>query len=266
MKKTAIIMRGIPGSGKSSHAHDLTGPHGAIHSTDDYFVGRDGLYHFEPRKLRENHAKNLAAFKRSLEQGLDPVVCDNTNTQYWEYKPYVEAAWEAGYQVTVAEVPHIDSELAAQRNSHGVPVEAIERMLERWQETPPYLTVERLDYAPASASKSLYANRRKNPNILDGFGFDDFDDFDVDEAEEPDNPMRDLKRGSTFQIDGKGPVYTVTAKVDETMVIANRSDRKKLWYEVSRTSVTDLAEVEARKRGRYDGTVVASGQITVLEY
>jgi len=160
VKKTAIVMRGIPGSGKSSHARDLAGPQGVIHSTDDFFMVA-GEYLFDPGKLRENHAKNLAAFKHSLAQGLDPVVVDNTNSKYWEYKPYVEAADDAGYMVVVAEVPHIPVGTAVKRNTHGVPKQAIERMLARWQPTPHHLPREVLDYAPSSVSTGPYARSSK---------------------------------------------------------------------------------------------------------
>jgi len=131
--KQCIILRGIPGSGKSTKARELAGATGIIHSTDDYFVV-DGEYRFKPGKLGHNHSLNFQAFQASLTLGVTPVVLDNTNTQKWEFENYVAEAEEAGYQVEVVTVPHIDPALAAQRNTHGVPEVAIRRMLARWED------------------------------------------------------------------------------------------------------------------------------------
>ena len=62
-------------------------------------------------------------------------VIDNTNTQHWEYEKYVEAAKENGFMVQVITVDwkREDIPLYAERNSHGVPEEAIQRMADRWE-------------------------------------------------------------------------------------------------------------------------------------
>lgn len=130
--KKVYVMRGIPGSGKSTIARNLAGSTGKIHSTDDYFM-KNGEYVFEPKDLRRNHQLNFEAFKADLALGVSPVIVDNTNTQRWEFQNYVEAAEAAGYEVEVVNIPHIDPKLAAQRNTHGVPEEAIRRMLSRWE-------------------------------------------------------------------------------------------------------------------------------------
>lgn len=130
--KKVIIMRGIPGSGKSTLARQLAGSTGKIHSTDDYFM-KDGKYVFDPNALRRNHQLNFQAFKADLSLGVSPVIVDNTNTQKWEYQNYMDAAENAGYEVEVVSVPHIDPALAAQRNTHGVPEDAIRRMIARWE-------------------------------------------------------------------------------------------------------------------------------------
>ena len=128
----SYIMRGIPGSGKSTQARQLAGSTGKIHSTDDYFM-QDGKYVFDPNKLGRNHQLNFQAFKADLQLGVSPVIVDNTNARKWEYENYAKAAEDAGYRVEVVQVPHIDPALAAQRNTHGVPEESIRRMIARWE-------------------------------------------------------------------------------------------------------------------------------------
>lgn len=137
--KVAYIMRGIPGSGKSTVARRLAGPTGVAHSTDEYFM-TDGVYRFDATKLPEYHARNLAAFTRSLQAGLKVVVCDNTNVQLWHMKPYITAATEHGYAVIVVEMPHPDPATAAERNLHGTPIATIQRMISMWEPYPGAIT------------------------------------------------------------------------------------------------------------------------------
>ena len=99
----------------------------------------DGEYQFDPTKLGEYHAKNLENATQFMcgHQNAEKAICviDNTNTQHWEYEKYVEAAKENGFMVQVITVDwkREDIPLYAERNSHGVPEEAIQRMADRWE-------------------------------------------------------------------------------------------------------------------------------------
>lgn len=135
--KLAIIMRGVPGSGKSTMARQLAQLLGynddVIHSTDNYFIV-NGEYQFDPSKIRENHTKNFEAFKADCEEGLDVVICDNTNTQKWEYERYVSVARDNGYAVALISTPMLSVEESFERNTHEVPRESIQAMISRWEE------------------------------------------------------------------------------------------------------------------------------------
>ncbi len=132
MKKFAYIMRGVPGSGKSTVAKQLAGDVGVIHSTDELFYG-DGDYKFEGEKLKEYHQKNFNAFKKSLEEGIPIVICDNTNIKKWEYERYQKTAEELGYIVAIVTLPHPDPKLAEERTKHDVSEETIRRRIEAWE-------------------------------------------------------------------------------------------------------------------------------------
>ncbi|NXN42109.1 N42L2 protein, partial [Rhinoptilus africanus] len=76
--------------------------------------------------------------KQAMEQGKSPVIIDNTNTQAWEMKPYVEVALEKGYRVEFHEPDNgfmlfRHSQAAKARNKHGVTREKIAQMLERYE-------------------------------------------------------------------------------------------------------------------------------------
>lgn len=134
----AIIMRGVPGSGKSTVAKILASAFEAlnlstvIHSTDNLCMV-DGEYLFDPNLAPERHARNLCNFAASLDAKIDVVICDNTNFKREFHKPYVSAAKARGYQVVYIEMSHPDAETATARNVHSVPVEVIKQMLLSWE-------------------------------------------------------------------------------------------------------------------------------------
>ena len=118
-KKIVFIMRGIPGSGKSTVAKEIAHPDGVIHSTDRYFYDADGKYQFDGGKIKENHDKNFLSFCESLKSDKAIVVVDNSNIRRWEFQRYVDAAKEAGYAVREVDMPMPDPAQASERNAHG---------------------------------------------------------------------------------------------------------------------------------------------------
>lgn len=141
LEKVLIILRGIPGSGKSYTSQEFSDDGSNVFSTDDYFM-QDGNYVFNPSKLSAAHQWNQKRAIEAMDAGVTPVVIDNTNVQAWEAKGYVQAAVERGYRIEVREPEtpwKFDAEELAKRNQHGVPIEAIKRMLNRWE---PDITVD----------------------------------------------------------------------------------------------------------------------------
>ncbi|MDO8601036.1 MAG: ATP-binding protein [bacterium] len=132
-KKVVFIMRGVPGSGKSSIAREIAHPEGVIHSTDQYFYDAKGEYRFDPSKLSEYHDKNYDAFCKSLELEKPVVVIDNTNVQRSHFERYVIAAKARGYLVREIEAPKPDPAMAAKRNIHSVSEETIRQMLAQYE-------------------------------------------------------------------------------------------------------------------------------------
>lgn len=135
-QKQLIIVRGISGSGKSTLAKQLAGTTGKIFSTDDQFMSPEGEYKFDPSLLGKHHQTNQNLAKEAMQQGISPIVIDNTNTTMKEMQPYVLLAKEFGYKVQFQEPTtpwKFDAEELAKRNKHGVPLHVIQRMLQRWE-------------------------------------------------------------------------------------------------------------------------------------
>lgn len=143
MARICYILRGLPGTGKSTLAHHLkTNMEDVceIFSTDDLFM-IDGKYRFDISKLREYHLKNLQNvgefMRRTDRQDLKHSICivDNTNTRHCEYEKYVKMAERFDFRVQVISIAWDESDipLYAERNLHGVPEEKIRCMANRWE-------------------------------------------------------------------------------------------------------------------------------------
>ncbi|XP_015279685.1 PREDICTED: NEDD4-binding protein 2-like 2 [Gekko japonicus] len=136
-QKQLLILRGLPGSGKTTlsrillgHSHD-----GIVFSTDDYFCQQDG-WSYDVGQLGAAHDWNQKRAKQAMDQGRSPIIIDNTNTQAWEMKPYVEAALEKCYRVEFHEPDtwwKFNPEELEKKNKHGVSREKIIQMLERYE-------------------------------------------------------------------------------------------------------------------------------------
>lgn len=145
--KKVIIMRAIPGSGKSTFAKQLAkevdkaGGSAKIVSADDYFYNLgEGKYKFDVTKIGDAHAGCMRAFIEALQTDVNVVIVDNTNLGIPEISPYRLVAAAYGYPVEVKQVEE-DVDVAASRNQHGVPADAIERMHQ-------YMKTEEEKYPP----------------------------------------------------------------------------------------------------------------------
>ncbi len=122
-----IIMRGIPGSGKSTIASQLG--HEMYCSADDYFINNDGVYNFNPIEIGEAHKSCMRKFLAGMNVRAK-ITVDNTNVELWEISPYIAIcqAYDVDYEIITV---RCDPEIASKRNVHGVPEKTILRMAER---------------------------------------------------------------------------------------------------------------------------------------
>jgi hypothetical protein len=125
MEKVLYIVRGIPGSGKSTFAKTLGGSH---HESDKFFMV-DGKYQFDGTKLKEAHNWCQNKVKTDMMVGREKIVVSNTFTQEWEMGPYLELAKTHEYKIfsIIVENRHGGT------NEHGVPDEVLTKMRGRFE-------------------------------------------------------------------------------------------------------------------------------------
>jgi predicted kinase len=124
--KTLYIVRGLPGSGKSSLAKKVTE---IVYSADDFFTNKKGEYNFNVKLLGKAHEWCWGKVRDAMYLGVEAVAVANTFTQAWEAEKYYQIAEEYGYSVFVIECQNDYG------NVHDVPQESIDAMKERWEKS-----------------------------------------------------------------------------------------------------------------------------------
>lgn len=142
--RVLIIMRGAPGCGKSFLSQEILqmtigevqNIQTHIMSSDDFFFVR-GVYKHDKSRIPEAHMWNQRRAQKAMEQGISPIIIDNTNIEIWEMEPYAKAAIKNGYIINVIEPKTPWARKASQlfkKNIHRVPFATIQRMLDNYQE------------------------------------------------------------------------------------------------------------------------------------
>jgi len=120
---TLTIVRGLPGSGKSTKAKSL----GCFHVEADMYHIEDGQYNWQAHHVKRAHAWCRRMVEEAIRMHMD-VAVSNTFTQVWEFKEYLDMAERYQYNVKVIRCT------ADYGNIHNVPQANLDRMRERFED------------------------------------------------------------------------------------------------------------------------------------
>ena len=132
--KVLTLVRGLPGSGKSTFANLITNKF-SICQADLFFYDKEGNYNFDGSKLKLAHVWCFNQVRIRMEDNkLNPqfypeIVVSNTFTQEWEMLPYYDLAKKYGYRVHSLIVENRHGGV----NEHGVPEDKIKLMKNRFE-------------------------------------------------------------------------------------------------------------------------------------
>ena len=124
-----ILVRGVPGSGKTTCAKTLVDWYNYAIEADQYFVRIDGVYDFNPKLLKNAHDWCYNEVVDVLRNDpKETVSVANTFTRVWEMQRYIDFAKANNIPFKVVRCT------GRYQNVHGVPDKKVQEMLERFED------------------------------------------------------------------------------------------------------------------------------------
>ncbi len=126
-----ILLRGLPGSGKTTLAKELSdnGKY-PVFSVDDYFTDKKtGDYKFEFDKNHLAYKQCKENTRQCMINDLDKIFIDNVFSLEWELEPYFKLASEFHYTIFVVTVENRHKG----KNIHQISDEQIQKMAEKYK-------------------------------------------------------------------------------------------------------------------------------------
>jgi predicted kinase len=140
-KKRIVILKGLPGSGKSTFGRTLSEQCAKdsikclTASADDFFMD-NGEYKFDQSKIKDAHEECYQKYYHFFRKDINLAIIDNTNLSRWERKRYIKLAQKNLDKIDFIDIIYFPCsvENSFKRNTHNVPLEVIQNMEKRIQQ------------------------------------------------------------------------------------------------------------------------------------
>uniref|UniRef100_A0A452GWL3 YLP motif-containing protein 1 n=1 Tax=Gopherus agassizii TaxID=38772 RepID=A0A452GWL3_9SAUR len=244
-ERIVIIMRGLPGSGKTHVAKlirdkevECGGPAPRVLSLDDYFITevekeeRDPdtgkkvkkkvmEYEYEADMEETYRTSMFKTFKKTLDDGFFPfIILDAINDRVRHFEQFWSAAKTKGFEVYLAEMS-ADNQTCAKRNIHGRKLKEINRMSDHWETAPRHMM--RLDI------RSLLQDA-----AIEEVEMEDFDANIEDQKEESKKDTAEEEESELGYIPkSKWEMDTSEAKLDKLDGLRTGTKRKRDWEAIA---------------------------------
>ncbi|EMP30708.1 YLP motif-containing protein 1 [Chelonia mydas] len=244
-ERIVIIMRGLPGSGKTHVAKlirdkevECGGPAPRVLSLDDYFITevekeeRDPdtgkkvkkkvmEYEYEADMEETYRTSMFKTFKKTLDDGFFPfIILDAINDRVRHFEQFWSAAKTKGFEVYLAEMS-ADNQTCSKRNIHGRKLKEINRMSDHWETAPRHMM--RLDI------RSLLQDA-----AIEEVEMEDFDANIEDQKEESKKDTAEEEESELGYIPkSKWEMDTSEAKLDKLDGLRTGTKRKRDWEAIA---------------------------------
>ncbi|KAJ8356369.1 hypothetical protein SKAU_G00191630 [Synaphobranchus kaupii] len=238
-ERIVIIMRGLPGSGKSHVAKlirdkevECGGAPPRVLGLDDYFmtevekIEKDPdsgkrvktkvlEYEYEPEMEETYRNSMLKTFRKTLDDGFFPfIIIDAINDRVKYFDQFWSAAKTKGFEVYLAEIT-ADNQTCAKRNVHGRKIKDITKLASNWETSPRHMV--RLDI------RSLLQDA-----AIEEVEMEDFNPSEEDQKAEQKDAAAEEEEGDLGYIPkSKWEMDTSEAKLDKLDGLVSGGKRKR---------------------------------------
>jgi len=125
-----IILRGLPGSGKTTLANLLSENKWPVFSIDSYFTDpqtKEYNFQFDKNHLAYKNCEEQT--RQAMQNKTAKIFIDNVFSLDWEIEPYFKLASEFNYSVFVATVENYQGH----KNTHKISEEQIQKMAAKYK-------------------------------------------------------------------------------------------------------------------------------------
>jgi len=130
-----VVIRGLPGSGKSKKAHEIATEYkGTVVSVDDYFTV-DGEYRFKDTEISRAYGYVEGKITALMSGGTETIIADGIHQSEKHIQSYRRLAEKFGYELEI-QYPDgdiFDIEQCFQHSIHKVPRRTIAKIAERFE-------------------------------------------------------------------------------------------------------------------------------------
>ncbi|CAO2586938.1 YLP motif-containing protein 1 [Lemmus lemmus] len=242
-ERIVVIMRGLPGSGKTHVAKlirdkevEFGGPAPRVLSLDDYFItevekeekdpdsGKKVKkkvmeYEYEAEMEETYRTSMFKTFKKTLDDGFFPfIILDAINDRVRHFDQFWSAAKTKGFEVYLAEMS-ADNQTCGKRNIHGRKLKEINKMADHWETAPRHMM--RLDI------RSLLQDA-----AIEEVEMEDFD-ANIEEQKDEKKDAEEEESELGYIPKSKWEMDTSEAKLDKLDGLRTGTKRKRDWEAIA---------------------------------
>uniref|UniRef100_G3TSF1 YLP motif-containing protein 1 n=1 Tax=Loxodonta africana TaxID=9785 RepID=G3TSF1_LOXAF len=288
-ERIVVIMRGLPGSGKTHVAKlirdkevEFGGPAPRVLSLDDYFItevekeekdpdsGKKVKkkvmeYEYEAEMEETYRTSMFKTFKKTLDDGFFPfIILDAINDRVRHFDQFWSAAKTKGFEVYLAEMS-ADNQTCGKRNIHGRKLKEINKMADHWESAPRHMmrldirsllqdaAIEEVEMEDFDANVQVIKEKCSEIDSVElAFGYIPKSKWEMDTSEAKLDKLDGLRTGTKRKRDWEA----IASRMEDYLQLPDDYDTRASEPGKKRVRWADLEEKKDADRKRAIGFVV----------
>ncbi len=133
---TFFIMRGLPGTGKTTIAQAILGGNSVKKEIGNfifYYCSNGVICSSDFYSSQDSILKSQKSVEFAMRNKVPAIILDEDNLTKWDIEPFISLANKNGYKIIIVEIPTASLDFLAQRNTSGFDKSILLQMKNRWE-------------------------------------------------------------------------------------------------------------------------------------